>query len=338
MFTRFDIITMGDVMIDVFLEMGDKEANVIHTHHPEQNKICFNFADKIPVDRMEKMMAGNACNVAVGSRRLGQKTSYVTIIGKDPEAEMIKQGLKREKIDASYVIADKRTNFSAVINYKGERTIFVYHEPRDYKLPKLSAAKFLYLSSMRPGWEKIVEPMAHYLDRSKTKLAYNPGTYQLRAGKHVSKELLKRTEILFVNKEEAALFVDLPLKDTPEGISTLMSAIHTLGPKTVVITDGPVGSYASDSSGQYFLGIYDVPVIERTGCGDAFATGFMNAIAAGKDTKEAMRWGSFESAAVLQHIGPQAGLLSMEELEKTGRKYRDFNATDLLPHRHKEER
>ncbi len=326
MFKSFDIISLGDMGIDVFLEMAKTDADLRYTLHHKEEQICFRFADKIPVEQMTKTIAGNACNVAVGSRRLGSKTALVTLIGHDPEAKMILDELRDEKVDTRFIKHDKRTNFSAVINYQGERTIFVYHEPRDYHLPKLPKAKFIYLTSMRTGWEKIVDSLSAYLDRTETKLAYNPGTFQLRAGLKVSQTLLDRTEILFVNKEEAAQFSGMP---TSTPIQALLTALHKHGPRIVVITDGPKGSYASDATGQYQLGIFDVPLVERTGSGDAFATGFMNAIAQGKDLPEAMRWGSFESAGVIQRVGPQAGLLTHHELLAYGKRYEDFVAKEL---------
>ncbi len=330
MFVSYDLISVGDMGIDVFLEMAKDEAQIRHTLHKSQDKICFNYADKIPVEKMTKTIAGNACNVAVGARRLGLRVALVTTIGKDDEAKMVAHGLMKEKIDTRYVSADKRTNFSAVINYLGERTIFVYHEPRDYKLPKLPKAHYVYLTSMRPGWEAIIHPLAEYLDRTGTKLAYNPGTYQLRAGIKLSQPLLDRAEIIFLNRQEACLFVNKP-DSTP--LAELLTAVHRLGPRIVVITDGPKGSYVSDASAQYLLGIFDVPVIERTGCGDAFASGFVSALIAGKDVPEAMRWGSFESAAVLQEIGPQAGLLNKKTLDLYQRKYPDFVAKELNRYR-----
>lgn len=326
MFGGSEIIVIGDMGIDIFFELDKKEFEVRHEHRPEQKKICFNYADKIPVETMTKTIAGNASNVAVGMRRLGFPSLLVSTIGKDEEARLIQKELMREGVDMRYMKQDKRTNLSFVLNYAGERTIFVYHEPRDYVLPKLPKAKFVYLTSMRTGWEAIVDDLAEYLDKTGTKFAYQPGTFQLRAGPKVAQKLLDRTEVLFVNKEEAALYTG---KSVATPISQLLTAVHRLGPRIVVITDGSSGSYASDSSGQYKLGTFDVPVVERTGCGDAFATGFMAAIASGKDVPEAMRWGSFESAGVLQHIGPQAGLLRHKDLDLYGRKYPDFVAEEI---------
>lgn len=324
MFYGYDVITIGDMGIDVFLALDKKELEI--RHDKNEKKICFNYADKIPVETMQKTIAGNACNVAVGIRRLGLKSSLVTHIGNDDEARLVMRELTKEKVDTRYLKHDKRTNFSAVLNYNGERSIFVYHEPREYSLPKLPKSRFVYLTSMKSGWEKIIPALCEYLDKTGTRLAFNPGTYQLRAGSKVALQLLDRSEVIFLNVEEAKLYADKPDK-TP--ISELLTAVHRKGPRIVVITDGPKGSYASDATGQYNLGIYDVPVIERTGCGDAYATGFIAALCRGKDTIDAMRWGSHESAAVLQQVGPQAGLLTPKEFEATDKKYPDFKPQSL---------
>ena len=316
-----DLIAIGDMSIDVFLEMNQKEADVHCSVRHDECKICFNYADKIPVERMTRTIGGNSANVAVGARRLGLKSAMVTNLGKDDDGQSIRKELWREGVDTRFIDYNKRTNLSTVINYLGERTIFIYHEERDYRLPRLPKSRAVYFSSMKKGWEVVIGPLADYLDRYKAKLAYNPGTFQLRDGAKLSAPLLERCEIFYVNKQEAALYTD---KEDDATFHELFDALHKLGPKTVVITDGPKGSYVSDGENRYALGIFDVPVIERTGCGDAFATGFLVAHLSGMPTVDAMRWGSFESASVLQQIGPQAGLLRRPEMAHYEKQYPDF--------------
>lgn len=83
------------------------------------------------------------------------------------------------------------------------------------------------------------------------------------------------------------------------------------------MTDADNGAYAL-ADDQFF----NVPAqtvtqkpIERTGAGDAFASAFLTAhLFADKDTEEALTWGTINAAAVIQQIGPHAGLLSQEEI------------------------
>lgn len=321
-----DLVAIGDMSIDVFLEMNKKEAQVVSSEKEGTRKICLTFADKIPVERMTRTIGGNSANVAVGARRLGLKSAMVTNLGKDDEGQMIRKQLWREGVDTRFIDYNKRTNLSTVINYLGERTILIYHEEREYRLPRLPKSRAVYFSSMKKGWDVVIKPLADYLERYGAKLAYNPGTFQLRDGAKVSAPLLKQCEIFYVNKQEAALYTGL--KDTAT-FHELFDALHRLGPKVVVITDGPKGSYVSDGESRYALGIFDVPVIERTGCGDAFATGFLAAHLSGLSTIDAMRWGSFESASVLQQIGPQAGLLRRHEMGEYEKRYPTFIPTAL---------
>jgi ribokinase len=319
-----DIITIGDTSFNVFLEMNKEDAEVHCSIHKTECKLCLHYADKIPVEKMTRTAGGNVANVAVGSSRLGFKTALVTQLGKDEEAKFVLKALKADRVDTRFVKYDQRTNYSTVINYLGERTILVYHEHRTYSVPRLPKAKFMYLSSMKNGWETMIPDLERFFEKTKTKLGYNPGTFQLRAGIKTSQRLLDHCEILFVNKEEAALFLGTTVFAMT--IPEMLTKLHKYGPKIVVITDGPKGSYASDETGQYSLGIVDIPVIERTGCGDSYATGFMAAIAQGKEIIEAMRWGSFNAWGVLQQIGPQAGLLTAKQMQAYDKKYSDFQA------------
>jgi ribokinase len=97
-----------------------------------------------------------------------------------------------------------------------------------------------------------------------------------------------------------------------------MGKIHQLGPKIIVITDGPKGAYASDGVNAWFMPIYPDPKapISRTGAGDAFASTFVSALALGKSIEEALTWAPINSMSVVQYIGAQKGLLTLEQLQE----------------------
>ena len=79
------------------------------------------------------------------------------------------------------------------------------------------------------------------------------------------------------------------------------------------------------------MGIYDVPVVERTGAGDSTSTGIIAALAYGKPMCEALRWGVFNSASVIQYIGPQKGLLKKTKMHKFLRENPKLTAKEILP-------
>lgn len=308
----FDLISIGDTTVDVFLEID--EATVLCELEKQKCRLCVNYSDKIPVKKLTKIpVAGNAANLAVGSSRLGLKTALYTILGSDDVGKGIYQRLKGEGIAPTYIQFDKKrgTNYSTILNFKGERTIFVFHEPRNYKLPKLAQTKWIYFSSLAAGHEKLHYQIPAYLKKTRAKLGFNPGSFQLREGLEVLRPIMKLTTAFLVNKEEAQRLVG-DFNDIKE----LLTLLKKEGPEIVVITDGPKGSYVFDGKNFYFQNIFDVPIVERTGCGDSYSTGFICALACDRDIPEAMRWGTINAAFVLQKIGPQEGLLRKKELLK----------------------
>lgn len=310
----FDVIAIGDTTQDIFLKMHD--ASLQCDMDGENCLICFDYADKIAVERKTNVPAvGNAANHAIGVARLGLKAAIYTIVGKDDQGEVARQVFEQNHVATDYLTYDEKrgTNLSVVINFKSERTIFVYHEPRDYQLPQFDETNWIYLtSSSGGGVERMHEQVLAYLQANpKVKLAFNPGTHQIHLGREKLEPLLHRTSILFLNREESAEILGIETKDVKE----LVAEYHAIGVKTMVMTDGPYGSYVSDGSQIYYAGIFDGPVVERTGAGDSYGAGFLSATIKGKNTQEAMSWGNANSTSVVQYIGAREGLLTEEALE-----------------------
>jgi ribokinase len=99
-------------------------------------------------------------------------------------------------------------------------------------------------------------------------------------------------------------------------VHDLINHLHALGPKIVVVTDGPKGAYASDGPNRFKMPLYPDPAepIDRTGAGDAFASTFVAALARGMSLEDALRWAPINSMSVCQKVGAQAGLVTEREL------------------------
>lgn len=323
----YDLVSIGDSVVDVFLKIHDATVQCTLDHHT--CLLCLRYADKIPLEGIVRVpAAGNAANNAVGSARLGLSVALYTILGADDDGRGVASELRRNGVAMPYVLFDRRrpTNFHVVLNFKGERTILVYHQPWSYRLPPLASAFWVYLTSMAEGWERIIPSLVRYLKRTGTLLAFNPGTFQLRSGLAVLRPLLARAEVFIVNREEAAHLLKMRATTTPK---VLLQRLAALGPKIVVVTDGPAGSYARHDRDVWFMPPFPLPAVERTGAGDAFSTGFLAALSYGKGIAEALRWGTADAGSVIQYVGPQAGLLTTSALSRTLRKYPKLIAKPL---------
>ncbi len=320
--TKFDIISIGDPTIDTFLFVDD----VVVKKVKGQMKAEINWGDKLPVQKFYRSVAGNAANNAVGSSRLGMRTAFYTVLAHDAGGREIVHKMKKEKVATDYIVIDDKhpTNASTVLSHDGERTIFVYHEHRKYKLPKLAPSKYVYLTSLGVGFEKIYKDLADYLDKTGAKMVFNPGTFQLRKGPKFNRLMLERTHVLSINKEEAQSWVG----DT-EDFELLSKRLIKLGPKSVVITDGRKGAYSYSSEGYYYIPEFPGPRLEATGAGDSFTTAYTAALFYGLTHKEALQWGPINAGSVVNSIGPQLGLLTKKQILNHLAKHKNYKPVVL---------
>jgi ribokinase len=315
--SSLDFLAIGDIVTEPFIRL--KEAEVHCRIDDEQCEICMRWGDKIPYESATEVAAvGNSSNAAVAAARLGLSAALRTYIGDDRHGEECLNVLKNEGVDTTFVEkeAGKQTNYHYVLWYQNERTILVKHEEFDYQVPELPVSpKWVYLSSLGenslPYHHAIADLLASHPE---TKLALQPGTYQMRFGTEALKPLYERTELFVCNKEEAARILK---RDDTHAIEALLEGLAALGPKIAIITDGTQGAYAFDGTRRLRVPMYPDArqPFERTGAGDAFASTVASALALGKPLEEALLWGPINAMSVVQDVGAQKGLLSREVLE-----------------------
>lgn len=315
----YDLITIGDTVIDTYLPVDD--AKILEDEGIKYLGLKYGF--KIPVEEGVSMVAGNAANNAIGASRLKLKTAIYTNVGNkddDQDDDRIKAKLKKEGVDIRYVMEtdDLPSNHNIILTFRGERTILVHHQPYTFELPDLDRSKWVYLTSMAPNYidTPIVNQLVNYLERTRARLAYQPGTFQVKLGAKKQHRILSVTDFFIVNVEEAIHFLGFEEKKQPIPIKDLLLGIHKLGPKKVVITDGGKGSFGFDGEKYYLLDCFPAKLIEMTGAGDAYATGTLAALIHGKSLEEAMRWGAANSASVVEQMGSTPGLLGLSKMDE----------------------
>lgn len=313
---KIDFLAIGDIVIDAFIKL--KDAHIHNRVDTEGRELCVRFGDKVPYESVNEVSAvGNSPNAAVSAARLGLNTALVTNIGDDENGLKCLKVLENEKVNTTYITkeAGKKTNYHYVLWYEVDRTILVKHTEFDFKLPALPPVPWIYLSSLADNSLPYQEEVAQYLkNHPETKLAFQPGTFQIKLGTEKLKDIYARTEIFFCNKEEAEKILNIQSDD----ILALSQGLQKLGPKMVSISDGPNGAYLYANNELYFVPMYPDtnPPIDRTGAGDAFASTVTVALALGKTPLEALSWGPINSMSVAQKIGAQEGLLTREKLEE----------------------
>lgn len=308
----YDIIAIGDTVVDVFIKLS-----IGHVQETAKGaELCIPYGAKVPYDSATQVPAvGNSANAAVSAARLGLSSALISFLGKDEHGEECLARLQKEKVSTEFIVQEdgKPTNYHYVLWHGDDRTILIKHSDFFETLPvNMSAPKWVYLSSLGAHTEAFHAEIAQYIrEHPEVSLAFQPGTFQLSMGKGL--ELYKEAAVVCLNKEEAQTLLETDEHD----IKTLLDGIEALGVKTALITDGHQGAHMKYEHTYFNMPIYPdiAPPLERTGAGDAFFSTFIAYLAKGYDAPYAIKRAPINSMNVVQYVGAQEGLLSEEAIE-----------------------
>lgn len=300
------IVTIGKATQDVFLKSADAFKEFEHKGVKYEQ---LPVGQKLDLDEVIFATGGNVTNAAVTFARQGLHSKYSWCLGKDTSSETILQSLDKEGVNTQHVF--QGDNFSAsysaiLMLVGGERTILNYKgtmptaRSAELDISVIDEGDWIYISSL--GDMELLERIIARAAEHDVKVMLNPAGAELEHAEKL-KSLLADVEVLAVNKEEAQLIVH------GESLDELVRHLQHYCP-TVLVSDGPNGVIATDGKTVITAGMYeDVPVVDRTGAGDAFGSGFLSQYAQGISLKDAIIFASANSTSVVQFIGAKEGIL-----------------------------
>jgi len=313
----FDIITFGSATQDVFLKSRSFKVRKEKKFFTGKG-LCLSLGSKIPVEEIEFLSGGGGTNTAFTFKNQGFKVAYCGMVGEDIIGRQIKEQLKEKGISTDFLFFSKRhhTNYSVILSSPNERTVLAYRgasedlQKKNIPWEKLKA-KWFYLAPLSGRLVKIFEPILRFARKNHIKIAVNPGNSQLSLPQKRLKRLLNFIDVLILNQEEASLATRLPYHKEREIFKTLDEWVEGI----VVMTKGPLGVVVSDGNYLYESGVLKAKkVVDRTGCGDAFGSGFVTGlIKRPNDIEYAIQFGSANAVSCLQRFGAKNGLLNRNE-------------------------
>lgn len=319
------IICIGSASMDIFFPT--EEGIIIDT--PEditsQKKFAFELGAKYQIDDRYESLGGCAANVSVGLSRLGTETGCYSRIGNDLLGKSIEERLNVEGVNVSLIQHDEKykSDLSAIIVDKksGERTIF-FNRDANEKLKvtesDLEGAEWIFISALNGDWKGNLDKILEHCEKSKAKIALNPGQRNMKDDCKKVIDAIKKCEILILNKDEAIEIIShLGESFDKEDINDekfLLAKLKDFGPSIVALTDGARGAWSFDGESYFYNKVVGINPTETTGAGDAFNSGFLAAYLKGKKVEECLRWGIANSGNSLNFYGAIEGLLKEDEM------------------------
>jgi len=312
---KYDVVSFGSVILDVFLKSPDfriaKSKNAF-----VQRLLTIPYGIKSEVSDLLMSSGGGGTNTSVGFARLGLQSAVVGRCGWDFSGKMIRQELKKEKVSDEFLnqIEGEKTDYSTIlIGPDGNRTILVYRGRTrvtssliDFKRVNSS---WFYIASLEGNLD-LLEELLDFAQKNKIKVALNPGKKEI-AQKEKLLKICQKATVLTLNEEEFVSLTGLSLS------KTISQELNKLLPKTlVVITLGEKGvNVFQPDKGFLKMESFKVKMVDQTGAGDGFGSGFITGLIKGFSLEKSLQLGAANGASVVGKIGAKTGLIKSTEID-----------------------
>jgi ribokinase len=248
---------------------------------------------------------GKGANQAVAAAKLGADVTMIGLVGDDAFGREYIDYLKTQKVDVNHVqpVADEKTGIASILLSGGDNSIIVVPGANHRMTPELVerhedviANSDLLLLQLEIPMES-VEKAAELAKKHGVKVVLNPAPFQ-----RMSKSLLENVDYITPNEHEAELL----MKAAEEPNLFLNKLVVTRGSEGV--------SYIENNQG-FYVGSYQVDVIDTTGAGDTFNGAFSVALLEGKKMSDSCKFACAAAALSVTKLGAQVGMPDREEVK-----------------------
>jgi sugar/nucleoside kinase (ribokinase family) len=271
------------------------------------------------LDEIRITVAGTAGGTSVDLARLGAEVVAVGAIGEDNLGDFMLGVLAEEGVSTEHLSRKPGVQTSATIlpiHPNGSRP--AWHvlganatlEGNDMPWHELAACDALHLGGLAALGALDGEPAARV-----ARVARESGVLTTADCLGVKRDdalevvtpVLPYVDIFMPNEQEATA-----LSGQPDAAAA-GRYLRTLGATCVIVKRGEHGCLIVDEDGERELPAFEAPVVDTTGCGDAFCAGVIVARCDGWSIDDAARLGNAAGALNLRGLGSDAGARSLEE-------------------------
>lgn len=303
----YDCIIIGSVTLDLFF-IGDS-----FTKNGDRYELA--VGGKYVADNFIQRVGGGGANVSIGLGRQGFSTIFWGVLDDSLIGQHIVNILESENIDTSIIEKRKDSmSISAILlNNQGERTIITHHA-QNVKRDFNDKIKFVVNESK---WLVIGDTSGNTLEEKIiwTQKAKERGLsiFTMLTAKECKEDIkqlspqLRISDWIILNGHELADLLGIKYEDL-----CLESRNYdiVLNVKGLIVTDGLNGAYAYSDMKRYFQRAISPPkIVDTTGAGDAFTSGFLGEYIRNKNIEQALLFAAQNAASVIGKIGAQDGLL-----------------------------
>ncbi|WP_458455883.1 carbohydrate kinase family protein [Methanobrevibacter sp.] len=250
---------------------------------------------------------GSAANTIIGLSRLGCSTSIIGKIAEDDDGDLIEYNLAVNGVYSNNLIYSETGSTGKCLGFvdsMGERCLYIDPGVNDeIQIGEINPLNIMrckimhYTSFVGDSFRTQIE-LLEKLSKD-TILSFDPGMLYVQKGFDELKPILERTDILLINESELRLLCN----NNDASLKELAIGFLDLGIGTVVVKQGSKGVFAIDNSNECFVESYECEVVDTTGAGDSFNSGFLYSYLNGFDLEKSCRIGNWVASKSIEGFG-----------------------------------
>ncbi|WP_438496047.1 carbohydrate kinase family protein [Paenibacillus sp. IHBB 3054] len=272
-----------------------------------------------------KFPGGSPSNIAINVRKLGISSIMVSAVGEDGFGGFLvdrlrgegleTQGIQRNPNSTSMVVVSKSKSTPTPIFYRGADYHLEYTPFLDEALKTSRIVHFSCWPVSKTPSRQTIERIIEEAREQRMLIGFDPnyhsGIWQKgEDGVQYVKNLISRVDIIKPSEDDAERLFG---KDTP---FRQLEKFLKLGVKLVILTLGENGAIVSNGSETRIFETLATDIVDTTGAGDSFWSGFYTAAIKGYTLQEALSLGFAVSAFKLKHMGAVVDLPKLEVIQK----------------------
>ncbi|NTV41449.1 MAG: carbohydrate kinase family protein [Candidatus Moranbacteria bacterium] len=320
-----EIITVGSICQDIFFPTNEGVTLETPEDLLSQKKIAFELGAKYPIRQRHESLGGNSANVAVGLAKLGENVSVCTTVGDDMIGKWILEELSKTGVNFELVKTERgcKSDLSAIIidEKNSDRIIFSSHianKKLEFDAGKIKEPDWIFLGDLSGNWKQITDDIVSTAKEKKIKVAFNPRQQTIHEDVKKVITTIADSDLIFLNKDEAMEIIGgkegFSIPEFIQNEGYLTKTLCEIGAKVAVVTDGVRGAWVFDGTELLYAEAVLRKVIDTTGAGDAFTSGFLAAYLKNKKLGDCLSWAIANSSSSIKEYGGQLGLLDEVEI------------------------
>jgi len=263
---------------------------------------------------------GSAANTIYGLGILGIPTGFCGAIGDDAGGQLLLDDFTRSGTETSHVITipGVTSGTAFCLSSPRERSLYVLAganrllTDESLFIPFINNGGFLHISSFVDDLQFEMSLRTIQKISPRVRLSFAPGSLYISRGTKAIQPFIERAEVLFINRSEIEKLMGQDFRKAA-------ASVLAMGCKSVAVTMGEglmsggrkIAAYVRDRNDEWLIDTGEIrtsQVVDTTGAGDAFASGFLAGMMDGKTPDECGRLGNCEALLSLKCIGARGGL------------------------------